>query len=86
MTASASADTLAVVAVMNSRRSEAGSGVLAIHGILQYQAQQYAADMAARNYFSHDTPESMTFQQRMSALIDGHNAQIERNNSSQRSN
>lgn len=65
--ASPSSDALTVLAVMNARRSEAGSGVLAVNGILQYQAQRHATDMAARNYFSHDTPEGVTFQQRMTA-------------------
>jgi uncharacterized protein YkwD len=66
-TASASWNALAVLAVINDRRAAAGSDALEINGILQYEAQAHATDMATRNYFSHDTPEGTTFQQRMAA-------------------
>jgi uncharacterized protein YkwD len=56
----------AVLATMNARRSDAGSPALTANAILAREAQEHAADMAARNYFSHTTPEGVTFQQRMS--------------------
>jgi len=35
--------------------------------VLFSAAARHSLDMAARNYFSHDTPEGVTFWQRLSA-------------------
>jgi uncharacterized protein YkwD len=65
--ATPSTEAAAVLATMNTRRTDAGIAALAVNAVLQREAQQHADDMATRGYFSHDTPEGITFQQRMAA-------------------
>ncbi len=54
-----------VVAIANSVRQDAGCGPLSVEPQLTTAAQRHASDMAARGYFSHDTPERVTFDQRI---------------------
>lgn len=60
-------ESAAMLNVMNTRRGDAGSDPLAVNAILQREAQEHADDMARRGYFSHESPEGVTFQQRMSS-------------------
>jgi uncharacterized protein YkwD len=54
-----------VVTLTNARRQEAGCGPLKTDANITAAAQGHAADMAARGYFSHTTPEGVTFDQRI---------------------
>lgn len=53
------------LAQINSFRAGNGVGPLRICPNLMTSAQNHAGDMAARNYFSHTTPEGVTFDQRI---------------------
>lgn len=46
-----------LVASTNARRAENGLGALALNATLSQAAQAKATDMAARNYWSHNTPD-----------------------------
>lgn len=46
-----------VTALVNARRARAGCGPLRIDRRLHTAAQRHSADMAARQYYEHDTPE-----------------------------
>ena len=50
----------ALLADSNSARAANGVGALAINGELNAAAQAQANDMAARNYWSHNTPEGQS--------------------------
>jgi uncharacterized protein YkwD len=54
-----------VVTLVNDERGKAGCGPLAANAQLTAAAQGHAADMAARGYFEHTTPEGVTFDQRI---------------------
>jgi uncharacterized protein YkwD len=54
-----------VVALVNEERADAGCGALTVDGKLNAAASAHSADMADRNYFSHTTPEGVTFDQRI---------------------
>ena len=54
-----------VVTLVNSARQEAGCGPLAVDVELTAAAQNHSADMSNRDYFSHTTPEGVTFDQRI---------------------
>jgi uncharacterized protein YkwD len=54
-----------VVSIVNSARGQAGCGPLAIDARLTAAAQAHSSDMANRDYFSHDTPEGVTFDKRI---------------------
>lgn len=54
-----------VVTLVNSFRQEAGCGPLATEDALTTAAQDHASDMSNRGYFSHNTPEGVTFDQRI---------------------
>jgi uncharacterized protein YkwD len=49
----------AVLALVNQARAKSGCPALAAESHLAYAARQHSADMAARGYFSHDTPEGV---------------------------
>jgi len=55
-----------VLAIVNTERGKAGCKPLAANSKLQTAARKHSADMAARNYFSHDTPEGVDFATRIS--------------------
>lgn len=48
-----------VVALVNAERSKASCGAVHSDSRLAAAAQGHSADMAARNYFSHETPEGV---------------------------
>ncbi len=54
-----------VVAIANTVRQDAGCGPLSVEPALTAAAQGHASDMADRGYFSHDTPEGVTFDRRI---------------------
>lgn len=54
-----------VVTLTNARRQEAGCGPLKTDANVTAAAQAHAADMAARDYFAHTTPEGVTFDKRI---------------------
>ncbi|WP_229369259.1 CAP domain-containing protein [Umezawaea beigongshangensis] len=56
-----------VVAIVNAKRAEAGCAALKIDDRVTTAAQKHSSDMAARNYFSHTTPEGVDFGTRMKA-------------------
>ncbi|GHF56070.1 uncharacterized protein YkwD [Amycolatopsis bartoniae] len=56
-----------VLALVNQERSKAGCGALSDDGRLDTAAQKFSEDMSARDYFSHVTPEGVTFDQRIKA-------------------
>ncbi len=59
---------LAILRLVNDEREKAGVPPVMLDTVLNTSAQNYAEDMAARNFFSHDTPEGATFQQRILSL------------------
>jgi uncharacterized protein YkwD len=66
----ASPDEATILALLNARRAQGGccatgicfvpSQALAVNAALTTAARRHSADMAARAYFSHDTPERLT--------------------------
>lgn len=54
-----------VVELVNQARSQAGCEPLAVDERLTAAANGHSSDMAARHYFSHTTPEGLTFDQRI---------------------
>ncbi|MFG2042398.1 CAP domain-containing protein [Dactylosporangium sp. NPDC048998] len=54
-----------VLTIVNSERAKAGCQPLAYNAKLRAAAYKHSADMAARNYFSHDTPEGVSFATRI---------------------
>jgi uncharacterized protein YkwD len=54
-----------VVALVNQERLDAGCGALTVDAKLTAAASAHSTDMADRNYFSHTTPEGVTFDQRI---------------------
>ncbi|MGC7093417.1 CAP domain-containing protein [Amycolatopsis lurida] len=54
-----------VVALVNQERAKAGCGDVGVDDRLVKSAQAHSDDMSARNYFSHTTPEGVTFDQRI---------------------
>jgi uncharacterized protein YkwD len=55
----------AVLALVNAERAKVGCGALTIDARLTAAAHGHSADMAARNYFAHDTPEGVGMAQRV---------------------
>jgi uncharacterized protein YkwD len=51
----------AVLQLVNAERTKAGCSALAANDQLTAAARGHSADMAARNFFSHTTPEGVTF-------------------------
>ena len=56
-----------VVALVNKVRTGAGCAPLIVDGRLTKAATEHSADMARRGYFSHTTPEGVTFGERVRA-------------------
>ncbi|SFP79617.1 Uncharacterized conserved protein YkwD, contains CAP (CSP/antigen 5/PR1) domain [Amycolatopsis arida] len=56
-----------VVELVNQARSSAGCGSLRVDARLTKAAQGHSDDMSARGYFSHTTPEGVTFAERVRA-------------------
>lgn len=54
-----------VVTLTNAARQDAGCAPLRVEAGLTASAQGHAQDMAARDYFSHTTPEGVTFDRRI---------------------
>ncbi|TWF95710.1 CAP domain-containing protein [Saccharopolyspora dendranthemae] len=54
-----------VVSLVNEARAEAGCAPLTVDGRLTKAATAHSADMASRGYFSHTTPEGVTFGDRL---------------------
>ncbi len=54
-----------VIDIVNKERAGAGCAPLSNESHLADAAQKFSDDMAARNYFSHNTPEGVTFDQRI---------------------
>jgi uncharacterized protein YkwD len=54
-----------VVALVNEERSAAGCPALGTDARLTAAARAHSADMAARGYFSHTTPEGVQFSTRI---------------------
>jgi uncharacterized protein YkwD len=57
-----------VVTLANEERANAGCGALRTASRLNEAARDHSADMATRNYFSHDTPEGRSFVDRLLAV------------------
>jgi uncharacterized protein YkwD len=55
----------AVLQIVNAERAKAGCKALTIDSRLTAAARKHSADMAARNYFSHDSLEGVSFSQRI---------------------
>lgn len=54
-----------MLALVNQQRASAGCGALTLDSRLTAAAQAHSDDMSARGYFSHTTPEGVTFDQRI---------------------
>ncbi|HEV7786172.1 MAG TPA: CAP domain-containing protein [Thermoanaerobaculia bacterium] len=54
----------AMLAAVNAERKRAGSPPLTANARLDQAAQRHAADMLARNYFAHESPEGHTVRER----------------------
>ncbi|MEV8514829.1 CAP domain-containing protein [Dactylosporangium sp. NPDC051484] len=54
-----------VLTIVNAERAKAGCQPLAYNAKLRAAAYKHSADMAARDYFSHDTPEGVSFATRI---------------------
>ncbi|MEZ0096223.1 CAP domain-containing protein [Streptacidiphilus sp. EB129] len=48
-----------IVDMVNAERAKAGCGPLRVNAKLQTAAQEHSDDMAARDYYEHDTPEGI---------------------------
>src|SRR5207244_2339671 len=56
-----------VVTLVNEARAEQGCAALTVDPHLTAAASAHSSDMSARGYFSHTTPENVTFDQRITA-------------------
>ena len=56
-----------VVALVNVERSRAGCGPVSVNAALRRAAQDHSDDMATRDYFSHTSPDGVTFAERIRA-------------------
>lgn len=54
-----------VVGIVNAERADAGCGPLKVDDRITAAAQAHAEDMAAKDYFSHDSQDGRTFDQRI---------------------
>src|SRR5262249_51410876 len=57
----------AVLALVNAERMRAGCQGVTVDAKLALAARLHSADMVARNYFSHTTPDGVTFDRRITA-------------------
>jgi uncharacterized protein YkwD len=64
-TGSSSTQEAAVVDLVNVERAKAGCAALRNDSRLATAARGHSTDMATRNYFSHDTPEGVSFATRI---------------------
>lgn len=55
----------AVLAIVNNERAKAGCKALTVDGRLAAAARKHSADMVARHYFSHTTPDGVSMAQRI---------------------
>jgi uncharacterized protein YkwD len=53
------------VSLVNAARADAGCGPVAVDDRLTAAAQGHAEDMSANDYFSHDSQDGTTFDQRI---------------------
>jgi len=60
-------DSQQVVALVNVERSRAGCGPVSANAALRRAAQGHSDDMASRDYFSHTSPDGVTFAERIRA-------------------
>ena len=60
-------DSQQVVALVNVERSRAGCGPVSVNAALRRAAQGHSDDMASRDYFSHTSPDGVTFAERIRA-------------------
>ncbi len=56
-----------VVCLINAERRTRGLAVLASNGKLARAARHHSADMVARGYFAHTSPDGRTFGARLAA-------------------
>ncbi|WP_329069448.1 CAP domain-containing protein [Amycolatopsis sp. NBC_01480] len=54
-----------IVSLVNNERADAGCDPVAEEPHLDTAAQKHSDDMSARDYFSHDTPEGVHFDERI---------------------
>jgi uncharacterized protein YkwD len=54
-----------VVTIVNAVRGQAGCGPVTVDARLTAAAQGHSSDMSNREYFSHDTPEGVSFDKRI---------------------
>ena len=54
-----------VVSIVNAERADAGCGPLKVDDRITAAAQAHAGDMSANDYFSHDSQDGRTFDQRI---------------------
>lgn len=54
-----------VVELVNKERAKAGCNPLQVNAAVTTAAQNHSADMSARDYFAHTTPEGVPFDQRI---------------------
>jgi uncharacterized protein YkwD len=54
-----------IVGLVNNERADAGCDPVAEEPHLDTAAQKHSDDMSARDYFSHDTPEGVHFDERI---------------------
>jgi uncharacterized protein YkwD len=59
--------TVEVIELTNRARTNAGCAALRADPRLTAAAQGHSADMAARDYFAHDSPDGRTFADRITA-------------------
>jgi len=57
----------AVLVLVNAERAKAGCRALTVDSRLAAAARKHSADMVARDYFSHTTPDGVSFSQRIDA-------------------
>jgi uncharacterized protein YkwD len=57
----------AVLVIVNAERAKAGCKALTVNSKLAAAARKHSADMLARHYFSHTTPDGVTFSVRIDA-------------------
>ena len=57
----------AVLVIVNAERAKAGCRALTVDSRLAAAARKHSADMVARDYFSHTTPDGVSFSKRIDA-------------------
>ena len=67
-TAGVSAEEAQILALVNQERAKAGRAALALSGRLSVAARGHSYDMAIRHYFSHDSADGVTAEQRLRGL------------------